>query len=295
VTGLGIHVEGTDLLSQAAIRDAVRATYRDVAPTDSRVADRVYDAEELAGLPDVTVQMALGVGNPVRHASLQPGESVVDLGSGGGIDCLIAARAVGPAGSVIGVDFLPDMVARATHAAAEVGLGNVRFVEGEMEALPLADDSVDVVISNGVVNLSPRKVRVFAEAFRVLRPGGRLAMVDLVLEHDLPPEIQTHPAAWAGCLSGALSEIAMYKGLRRAGFREVALEPIESFGIAECALYPLFNDQLLELLRTRVPPERHDRIATSMFVGGRKPADGAALPGRARSSLPGTGNTATGS
>jgi arsenite methyltransferase len=295
VTGLGIHIQGTDLLSQAAIRDAVRATYRDVAPTDRRVAERLYDPEELAGLPDVTVQMALGVGNPVLHAHLQPGESVVDLGSGGGIDCLIAARAVGPAGSVIGVDFLPDMVARATHAAVEAGLGNVRFVEGDLEALPLADDSVDVVISNGVVNLSPRKVRVFAEAFRVLRPGGRLAMVDLVLEHDLPPEIQTHPAAWSGCLSGALSEIAMYKGLRRAGFREVALEPIESFGIAECALYPLFNDELLALLRTRVPPERHDRIATSMFLGGRKPADGDALPGRARLSSREAGNTATGS
>jgi len=295
VTGLGIHIEGTDLLSQAAIRDAVRATYRDVAPTDRRVAERVYDAEELAGLPEVTVQMALGVGNPVRHAHLQPGESVVDLGSGGGIDCLIAARAVGPAGSVIGVDFLPDMVARATGAAAEVGLGNVRFVEGDLEALPLSDDSVDVVISNGVVNLSPRKVRVFAEAFRVLRPGGRLAIVDLVLEHDLPPEIQTLPAAWAGCLSGALSEIAMYKGLRRAGFREVQLEPIESFGIAECALYPLFNDELLALLRTRVPPERHDRIATSMFVGGRKSAEGDALPGRGRPWSPRAGNTATGS
>jgi arsenite methyltransferase len=295
VTGFGIHIEGTDLLSQAAIRDAVRATYRDVAPTDRRVAERFHDAEELAGLPEVTVQMALGVGNPVRHAHLQPGESVVDLGSGGGIDCLIAGRAVGPAGSVIGVDFLPDMVARATHAAAEVGLANVRFIEGDLEALPLADDSVDVVISNGVVNLSPRKVRVFAEAFRVLRPGGRLAIVDLVLEHDLPPEIQTHPAAWAGCLSGALSQIAMYKGLRRAGFREVALEPIESFGIAECALYPLFNDELLALIRTRVPPERHDRIATSMFVGGRKSADGDALPGRARPSTSWAGNTATGS
>jgi arsenite methyltransferase len=282
VTGFGIHIEGTDLLSQAAIRDAVRATYRDVAPTDSRVAERLYDAEELAGLPEATVQMALGVGNPVRQALLQRGESVVDLGSGGGIDCLIAARAVGPAGSVIGVDFLPDMVARATHAAAEVGLGNVRFVEGELEALPLADDSVDVVISNGVVNLSPRKVRVLAEAYRVLRPGGRLAIVDLVLEHDLPPEIQTHPAAWAGCLSGALSEVALYKGLRRAGFRDVSLEPLGGFGIAECALYPLFSEPLLDLLRRLVLPERHDRIAASVIARARKPRVGEVLPGRSR-------------
>ena len=134
------------------------------------------------------------------------------------------------------------MVDARDRAAAEAGSANVRFVEGLIEGLPLGDDTVDVVISNGVVNLSPRKVRVFAEAFRILRPGGRLAIVDLVLEHDLPPEIQTHPAAWAGCLSGALSEIALYKGLRRAGFREVAIEPLAPFGITECALYPLFND-----------------------------------------------------
>ena len=251
-------------------------------PADRRVAERFYSPEELAGLPEETIRMALGVGNPVRHAGLRPGQDVVDLGSGGGIDCLLAARAVGPSGSVVGIDFLADMVDRATQAAAEARLSNVRFVEGLIESLPLPDASADVVISNGVVNLSPRKVRVLAEAFRVLRPGGRLAIVDLVLEHDLPPEIQTHPAAWAGCLSGALSEIAMYKGVRRAGFREVAIEPIEPFGIAECALYPLFNDELLDLLRARVPAERHDRIATSVLVRARKPAAGETLPGRAR-------------
>ena len=118
----------------------------------------------------------------------------------------------------------------------------------------------------------------------MLRPGGRLAIVDLVLEHDLPPEIQTHPAAWAGCLSGALSEIALYKGIRRAGFRDVGIAPIEGFGIAECALYPLFGPELLELLRRLVPAERHDRIATSVFVTARKPAAGESLTGRARPS-----------
>ncbi|MDO8485517.1 MAG: methyltransferase domain-containing protein, partial [Candidatus Limnocylindrales bacterium] len=239
MTAVRLHFEDGDLLAQDAVRSVVRETYGGVRPTDRRVAERFYAPEELAGLPEETIRMALGVGNPVRHAALEAGQDIVDLGSGGGIDCLLAARAVGPSGSVIGVDFLSEMVRRATQAAAHAGLSNVRFVEGMIEALPLSDASVDVVISNGVVNLSPRKVRVLAEAFRVLRSGGRLAIVDLVLEHDLPPEIQTHPAAWAGCLSGALSEVAMYKGVRRAGFREVAIEPIESFGIAECALYPL--------------------------------------------------------
>jgi SAM-dependent methyltransferase len=277
-----VHIDGGDLLSQQAIRSVVRGIYDGVRPTDRRVAERFYSADELASLPDETVRIALGVGDPTRRARLRPGEDVVDLGSGGGIDCLLAARAVGPSGSVVGIDFLPAMIERATRAAAEAGLPNVRFEEGLMESVPLPDSSVDVVISNGVVNLSPRKVRVLAEAFRILRPGGRLAIVDLVLEHDLPAEIQTHPAAWAGCLSGALSEVALYKGLRRAGFRDVSIEPLEPFGIAECALYPLFDDDLLSLLRSLVPPERHDRIAMSVFVRGRKPAPGEVLAGRAR-------------
>ena len=184
------HVEGGDLLSQDAIRSIVREIYGGVTPPMD-ASPSASTPEEIASLPEETVRIALGVGHPVRHADLKPGEDVVDLGSGGGIDCLIAARAVGPAGSVVGVDFLGDMVARATRAATEAGIANARFVEGLMEDIPLADGSVDVVISNGVINLSPRKVRVLAEACRILRPGGRLAMVDLALEHDLPAEIQT--------------------------------------------------------------------------------------------------------
>jgi arsenite methyltransferase len=281
MTDLRIHIQGDDLLQQDAIRSTVREVYRAVRPTDRRVAERFYRTEDLSWLPDETVRSALGVGNPVSFADLRSDEDVVDLGSGGGIDCLLAARAVGRTGSVIGIDFLNEMVERGRRAASEAGLGNVRFQQAEIEDLPLADGSVDVVISNGVPNLSPRKGRVMAEAYRVLRPGGRLAIVDLLLEGGLPPEIQTHPAAWAGCLSGALSERAMYTALRRAGFRAVSIEPIEPFGIEECALYPLFTPPLLDLLRRLVPIDRLDRIATSALLRARKPAPGEVLPGRA--------------
>jgi ubiquinone/menaquinone biosynthesis C-methylase UbiE len=282
MTGVQFHFEDGDLLAQDAIRSVVRQTYDAVQPTDRRVAERFYSPDELEGLPAETIELALGVGNPVRYAGLRPGEDVIDLGSGGGIDCLLAARAVGPSGSVIGVDFVAHMVRRATAVTAAVGLGNVEFREGLIEALPLAAESADVIISNGVPNLSPRKARVFAEAFRVLRPGGRLVIVDLVLEHDLPPEIQTHPAAWAGCLSGALSKTALYKSVRRAGFRRVSIEPIAPFGIAECALYPLFGDEILALLRATLATDRHDRIAMSVLVSARKPDVDEQLSGRAR-------------
>jgi SAM-dependent methyltransferase len=281
MTELRIHIDGGDLLQQDAIRSTVREIYGTVGPTDRRVAERYYSPDDLAWLPDATVRSALGVGNPVAFADLRPGETVVDLGSGGGIDCLLAGRAVGPSGSVIGVDFLEDAVARALRAAADAGLDNVRFAKGEIEDLPLADESVDVVISNGVPNLSPRKGRVMAEAYRVLRPGGRLAIIDLLMEGHLPAEIQTHPAAWAGCLSGALSERAMYTAVRRAGFRAVSIQPLEPFGIEECALYPLFTPALLELIRRLVPAGRQGRIATSTLIRARKPVPGEMLPGRA--------------
>lgn len=189
-----------DLLFQDEIKNVVRSVYQEI-PTGGGedVATKLYSAEELDEVPVGSVVWALGVGNPVRHASLTSGETVVDLGSGGGIDSILAARRVGPTGRVIGVDLLDEMVERASYNARAAGVaGWTEFVRGEMEDLPLPDASVDVVISNGVINLSPRKSRVFAEIFRVLRPGGRMCVSDLTVEEDLPPEIMTSDAAWAG-------------------------------------------------------------------------------------------------
>ncbi|HZS31999.1 MAG TPA: methyltransferase domain-containing protein [Methylomirabilota bacterium] len=188
---------GDDLIGQAVVRAAVREAYRRVVGRASTIAERLYDPEQLAVLPAGAIAQALGVGNPVRVAGLLRGEVVLDLGCGGGIDTLLAARAVAP-GRAIGLDMLPEMLEAAAQHAAEAGLGNVEWLRGELEAIPLPDASVDVVLSNGVVNLSPRKSRVFAEAHRVLRPGGRLVVADLVVDEDLPPEILTNPAAWAG-------------------------------------------------------------------------------------------------
>ncbi|HXF82705.1 MAG TPA: methyltransferase domain-containing protein [bacterium] len=187
-----------DLLGQEAITQSVQDAYRAVVGATTAVAARLYDPEQLAQLPAGAITQALGVGNPVRGARLRPGEIVIDLGCGGGIDTILAARAVAPGGTAIGLDLLPEMLTVAARNAASAGVTNVRWLQGAMENIPLPDGSVDVIVSNGVVNLSPRKSRVFAEMFRILRPGGRFSLADIVLDDDLPPEIATNPAAWAG-------------------------------------------------------------------------------------------------
>lgn len=189
---------GQDLIGQAAIKEAVRQAYRGVVGKASGVASRLYDLDELALVPAGAIAQALGVGNPVRAAKLRPEEIVIDLGCGGGIDTILAARAVAPGGKAIGLDMLPEMLERARAHAAEVGVTNVEWLHGEMEAIPLPDETADVAISNGVVNLSPRKSRVFAEVYRILTPGGRFVVADILVDDDLPPEVFTNPAAWAG-------------------------------------------------------------------------------------------------
>jgi ubiquinone/menaquinone biosynthesis C-methylase UbiE len=260
-------------MHSAEVKDLVRDAYRNVPPTTEAVARRLYSAEELAGVPASAVRRALGVANHLRFTDIRPGDTVLDLGCGGGIDTILAARRTGPTGRVIALDFLPEMLARTAASTREAGLGNVATLLGELEAIPLPDATVDLVISNGVVNLSPRKARVAAECARVLRPGGRLCIADLTVDDGvLPPEISTQPAAWAGCIAGALSETDVVRKLERAGFRDVAVVHHEPLSIDDCALYPLFPDHLIRLMRQTIPTARHRSVAMAVVITAGLPA-----------------------
>ncbi len=181
-----------------------------------------YSGTDLASIPAES-DMGLGCGNPTAIATLRPGETVVDLGSGGGIDCFVAARRVGPGGKVIGVDMTPEMIDRARAAAEKGSYRTVEFRLGEIENLPVADATADAVISNCVINLSPDKPRVFREAFRVLRPGGRLMVSDIVLRQELPERLRKSAELWAGCVAGAMVLDRYLGAIREAGFSEVSV------------------------------------------------------------------------
>ncbi|MDP9067629.1 MAG: methyltransferase domain-containing protein [Actinomycetota bacterium] len=188
-----------DLMHGTELKQLVREAYASIDEDTTAVAHKLYALDELDLVPAAAVARALGVNNHLRFAEIEPGETVVDLGCGAGIDSVIAAQRVGPAGHVIALDFLPEMLERTAAAAAAAGLSNVEPIEGEIESIPLPDASVDHVISNGVINLSPRKARVLAECARILKPGGKLCVSDLAVEEEsLPTEVLTHPAAWAG-------------------------------------------------------------------------------------------------
>jgi arsenite methyltransferase len=262
-----------DLMFQNEIRDIVRTAYSAITTGAGRaMAHHFYSDEELADVPPAAVDWALGVGNPVRHAGLSDGEIVLDVGSGGGIDTVLAAQRVGPAGRVIGLDALPEMCERARAAASAAGVAQwCDFREGEMEAIPLPDESVDVVISNGVVNLSPRKSRAFAEITRVLRLGGRICVSDLVVNDDLPPDVLSSGPAWAGCIAGALSERIFCRKLDRAGLVDVEVSERSMLTLDDVALYPLFTPEVLSLMRRVLPEDTRRHIATSVIVRARKP------------------------
>lgn len=262
-----------DLMYQDQVQDLVRAAYRAIPTGAGRaVAARLYTDEELALVPEAAVDWSLGVGNPVRSAALAPGDVVVDLGCGGGIDTVLAAHRVGPTGRVIGIDLLDEMCERTRAAVTAAGVADRCEVRrGEMEALPLPDGHVDVVISNGVVNLSPRKSRALAEAARVLRPGGRFCVSDLTVEENLPPEVMSSAAAWAGCVAGALSEDVFTRKLERSGMEDVRIGGRRSFSLDDVALYPLFTPDVVALMRRLLPPAAQRTIATSLIVQARRP------------------------
>jgi SAM-dependent methyltransferase len=231
------------------------------------ITSNLYDASQIGTLPVEAVIASLGCGNPTALAELNPGETVLDLGSGGGIDVLLSARRVGPTGKAYGLDMTDDMLALARKNQAAAGLRNVEFLKGEIEHIPLPDNSVDVIISNCVINLSADKDRVLAEAFRVLKPGGRFAVSDVVVRgDDLPVELRRSMELWVGCVAGALEEGEYRSKLAHAGFANIDLEPTRIYR-AEDAKTFLEEGGLDPALLERV-----DGRFMSAFVRAQKPA-----------------------
>ncbi len=224
------------MIDKKGIKEVVRRRYGEIAaqakgegatsccPSSCSTPEEVcsaaarYSPEELAGLPSSVTDVTLGCGNPTAIAGLKPGEVVLDLGSGGGIDVFLAAQKVGPIGKVIGLDMTQEMIELAQKNAQKVGAQNVEFRLGEMEDMPIEDESIDVIISNCVINLSPDKDRAFAEAYRVLTPGGRMVISDLVTEGDLPSAVRQSVEAWAGCVAGAPDQREYLEKIEAAGF-----------------------------------------------------------------------------
>jgi arsenite methyltransferase len=226
----------------------------------------LYDEAQTAGLPAEAVLASLGCGNPTMLASLEPGEVVLDLGSGGGIDVLLSAKRVGPTGKAYGLDMTDDMLALARENQRRAGVENVEFLKGEIEAIPLPEGAVDVVISNCVINLSADKRRVLAEAFRVLRPGGRFAVSDVVVRGAMPEAIRRNVELWIGCVAGALDEADYRRLLAEVGFEEIEVEPTRIYRA---------EDARDLLAGTGIDPaqvsEEVDGKVMSAFVRARKP------------------------
>ena len=240
-------------MSETQVKDVVRERYGEAAlkvleggsccgtrvqPTEcDPITSNLYAPQETGGLPDEAVAASLGCGNPTALAELKPGEVVLDLGSGGGIDVLLSARRVGPAGKAYGLDMTDEMLALARQNQQKAGLENVEFLKGEIENIPLPDNSVDVIVSNCVINLSGDKDRVLREAFRVLRPGGRFAVSDVVVRGEVPGEIRRSIELWIGCVAGALEEEEYRAKLAAAGFSEINVEPTRIYSAEDARPY----------------------------------------------------------
>jgi arsenite methyltransferase len=230
------------------------------------ITSNLYDASETGLLPEDAVKASLGCGNPTALAQLHPGETVLDLGSGGGIDVLLSARRVGPTGKAYGLDMTDEMLALANENKRKAGAENVEFLKGQIENIPLPDNTVDVIISNCVINLSADKDRVLREAFRVLKPGGRFAVSDVVTRGEIPPEIRKSVLLWVGCMAGALEENDYRRKLAAAGFERIEVEPtriynaedarefLTSKGIDVDALAPHIDGKFLSAFIRAVKP-----------------------------------------
>jgi SAM-dependent methyltransferase len=224
----GPSVQAIAVPADESIRENVQDFYAERARNASSCCgdasqNLLYESDLLSDLPDDVAGFSLGCGDPITLAELQPGEVVLDLGSGGGLDCFLASKQVGESGFVIGIDMTPEMLERATASAQRMGIGNVEFRKGYLEDLPVDNDSVDVIISNCVINLSPDKLKVFAEMFRILKPGGRVSVSDIVTSGELPEDVRNDMLAWGACIAGALEMDEYIQGLEQVGFEDVSL------------------------------------------------------------------------
>ena len=201
------------------------------------ITTNLYGDSEKGALPEEAVLASLGCGNPTALAELREGETVLDLGSGGGIDVLLSARRVGPSGKAYGLDMTDEMLALARANQKKAGVENVEFLKGEIESIPLPDNSVDVIISNCVINLSSDKDRVLGEAFRVLKPGGRFAVSDVVVRGDVPQAVREHMLLWVGCIAGALEDSDYFAKLAKAGFEDIDIEPTRVYDIEDARAF----------------------------------------------------------
>jgi arsenite methyltransferase len=257
--------------AEEEVREAVRRRYARLATSDGSSCcgqtqetmcscGGLYPQAEIVNLPEEAVAVSAGCGNPTAIASLKPGMTVVDLGSGGGIDAFLSAKKVGPSGKVYGIDATPEMIYRARKTAKENGYDNVEFRLGEIEHIPLDDGVADVVISNCVINLSPDKGQVFKEAFRILKPGGRIAVSDIVLLKDLPEDIRRDLKAWSECVSGAISEEQYLGAIKKAGFDKPKVE--------DRVIYT--HDQLVSYLQDAPIAEKAAKVDLAQLVASYK-------------------------
>ena len=237
------------------------------------ITSNLYDAAQSGEIPAAAMAASLGCGNPTALAKLNAGETVLDLGSGGGIDVLLSGRRVGPTGKAYGLDMTDEMLALANANKESAGAKNVEFLKGEIEDIPLPDNSVDVIISNCVINLSADKDAVLREAFRVLRPGGRLAVSDVVTRGQMPPEIRKSVLLWVGCIAGALEETEYRNKLTAAGFGDVEVEPTRIYKVEDAREFLSVHGLDVDAIAPQV-----DGKFLSAFIRAVKPADASVNP-----------------